>query len=119
MPGGTSPNDRALGSNAAAVLAQLRLWPQIQLEAQSEAVTDVVFHTRTIATIESDREIAEIAGTAVDADQVLRDHPDAEPGLSGITVHLTSPSHVKTALALICQGRDEVLYHWQLSASGP
>jgi 2-polyprenyl-6-methoxyphenol hydroxylase-like FAD-dependent oxidoreductase len=119
MPGGTSPIDRAVGSNASAVLAQLRIWPQIQLEAQSKGVTDVVFHTRTIATIDSDRESAEIAVSTVDVDQVLRDHADAEPGSIGVTVRLTSPSHVQTALALIRQGRNEVLYHWQFSSSGP
>jgi hypothetical protein len=95
------------------------MWPQIQLEAQSGGVTDVLFHTRTIATIDSDREIAAIAVSTVDVGQVLRDHPDAEPGSIGITVRLTSPSHVQTALALIRQGRNEVLYHWQFSSSGP
>lgn len=117
MPGVTCPDDRALGSST--VLAQLRLWPQIQLEAQSEAVTDVVFHTRTIATIDSDRQIAEIAVSTVDVDRVLRDHADAEPGSIGVAVHLTSPSHFQTAIALIRQARNEVLYHWQFSSSGP
>jgi len=95
------------------------MWPQIQLEPQSQGVTDVLFHTRTIASIDSDREIAEIAVSTVDVDQVLRDHADAEPGSIGVAVHLTSPSDFQTAIALIRQARKEVLYHWQFSSSGP
>jgi hypothetical protein len=114
-----SPDDRTLGSNSSAVLAQLRLWPQIQLEPQTNALTTVVFHTRTIATIDSELERVEIAVPAVDVDQVLRDHADLEPVSIGVNVHLTSPTRVQTALALIRQGCDEILYHWQFSSSGP
>jgi Flp pilus assembly protein CpaB len=114
-----SSDDATLGSNSSAVLAQLRLWPQIQLEPQTKALTTVVFHTRTIATIDSERERVAIAVPAVDVDRMLREHADLEPGSIGVNVHLTSSTRVQTALALIRQGRDEILYHWQFSSSGP
>ena len=85
-------------SEIAAVLAQLRRLPQVRLEPRSATQTAVVFHARTLAVIDSGRQVAEIAG---------------------LTVHLTSPADARAAVALIDHRRDEISYRWQAATASP
>jgi hypothetical protein len=109
----------SLASNAATVLAQVRSVPQLQLEQETDSVTTVVFRGRTIAHVDGGQQSAEIVVPAVELDQVLAEHRDVERGPIGVTVNLTSPSCVQTAVALICRGVDEAVYRGQLRSSNP
>ena len=108
-----------LGFNAATVLEQVRWLPQVQLELRSDAVTAVRFHARTIALIDGERQRAEVAVADTDLDRVLAEHRDAERGPIGVSVHLISPSRVRTAVELIERGVDAAMYHCQLSTANP
>ncbi len=106
-------------SAADSLLEQVRLLSQVCLAARSEAVTDVVFRARTLATVDHVRLVAEVAVSAAEVDEILAEHREAERGPAGVTVRLTSAAAVCGAAALIRRGRDEVLYGWQLAAAGP
>lgn len=110
---------RTQGADAPAVLAQVRSLPHVRLERRAEAVTAVVFHARTIALLDSERQHAEVAVSVRDLDRVLAEHQDAQRGPIGVTLHLISPSRVRTAVELIRRGMDEAMYRWQLSSSNP
>jgi len=109
----------ALGFNAATVLEQVRWLPQVRLERRIDGVTAVCFHARTVALLDGQRQRAEIAVADTDRDRVLTEHRDAERGPIGVSVHLISPSRVRTAVELIERGVDAAMYHWQLSTANP
>lgn len=108
-----------LGFNTATVLEQVRWLPHVRLERRSGDITAVRFHARTVALLDGERQRAEIAVPAVDLERVLVEHPEAERGPIGVTVHLVSPSRVRTAVELIRRGVDGAMYRWQQSTSSP
>ena len=108
-----------LGFNTATVLERVRWLPHVRLERRSDGVTAVRFHARTIALLDSERQRAEVAVHDTDLERMLAEHRDAERGPIGVTVRLTSPSRVQTAVELIERGVDEAMYRWQLTSSNP
>jgi hypothetical protein len=89
---------QALGSGSTGVLAEVGSLPRVRLEPESETVTCVVLHGRPIARVDSVRQRVETGG---------------------VTLHLTSPSRARSAVALIRRCIDEATYHWQLAVSSP
>lgn len=108
-----------LGFNAATVLEQVRWLPHVRLDRRSDGVTAVRFHARTIALLDGVRQRADVAVAETDLDRVLAEHRDAERGPIGVSVHLLSPSRVRTAVELIERGVDAAKYHWQLAIANP
>jgi hypothetical protein len=106
-------------SGSAVLLARVRSVPQLRLEPKSADVTSVVLHTKTIARIDEDRQIAEIGVAAERVHDVLANHDQVERGPLGVTVRLLSASGIQTAIALIRESRDQELYGWQASTSSP
>ena len=109
----------AIGSGSAALLSQVRAMPQIRLEPKTGAVTAVVFRAETIAVIDHNQQIGEIAAPAARVDEVLADHDEVGRGSPGVTVNLTCARRVQTAVALIRESRDQELYGWQALAASP
>jgi hypothetical protein len=109
----------ALESGSAAVMSRVGSLPQVRLVRSSEAVTAVVFHVKVIARINHGRQVADVALAEARVDEVLADHNDVERGPLGVAVGLSSASAVRTAVALIRESRDQVLYGWQALVSSP